>query len=93
MLVSPSKGLAFQRRPATGGTSVSTAARCRPRRGGSSLQRSANLFSAYESADGVSWTLVGTEPIPMETTVYVGLGVTSQTTAASDSMFDNVTIR
>ena len=58
------------------------------------LQRSGNLFSAYESADGVTWTLVGTETIPMAATVYVGLAVTSHTTAASATCtFDNVSIQ
>ena len=56
------------------------------------LQRNGNLFSAYESADGVNWTLVGTDTIAMGTTVYVGLAVTSHTTgAAATCTFDNVT--
>jgi hypothetical protein len=58
------------------------------------LARNGNLFSAYESADGVNWTLVGTDSIPMGTTVFVGLGVTSHTTGASATCtFDSVTIQ
>jgi phosphatidylserine/phosphatidylglycerophosphate/cardiolipin synthase-like enzyme len=94
MLVSASKGVAFQRRPAGGGTSVSTAGSLSTAPRWVKLQRSGNLFSAYESADGVTWTLVGTETIPMAATVYAGLGVTSHTTAASATCtFSNVTIQ
>ena len=58
------------------------------------LQRNGNLFSAYESVDGVNWTLVGTDTIPMGTTVYVGLAVTSHTTGASATCtLDNVSIQ
>jgi regulation of enolase protein 1 (concanavalin A-like superfamily) len=94
MLVSASKGVAFQRRLSTGSTSVNTAGSLSTAPRWVKLQRSGNLFSAYESADGVTWTLVGTDTIPMATTVYVGLGVTSHTTAASATCtFDNVTIQ
>jgi hypothetical protein len=58
------------------------------------LQRNGNLFSAYESANGVSWTLVGTESITMGTTVYVGLAVTSHNTSASATCtFDSVVVQ
>ena len=58
------------------------------------LQRNGDLFSAYESADGVTWTLVGTETIPMGTTVFAGLAVTSHTTGASATCtLDSVSIR
>jgi hypothetical protein len=94
MLVSASKGVAFQRRPAAGGTSVNSAGTLSAAPRWVKLQRAGTLFSAYESADGVTWTLVGTETIPMGTTVYAGLAVTSHTTAASATCtFDNVSVR
>jgi phosphatidylserine/phosphatidylglycerophosphate/cardiolipin synthase-like enzyme len=94
MLVSAAKGVAFQRRPIAGGISVNSAGTMSAAPRWVKLQRSGNLFSAYESADGVTWTLVGTETIPMAATVYVGLGVTSHTTTASATCtFDNVSIQ
>jgi hypothetical protein len=94
MLVSASKGLAFQRRPAAGGTSVNTGGSLTAAPRWVRLQRNGNLFSAYESADGVSWTLVGTDTIPMGTTVYAGLAVTSHTTGATATCtFDGVSVQ
>ena len=56
------------------------------------LERIGPTFNAYTSADGASWTLVGSDTIPMASTVYVGLAVSSHTTAAAASAtFDNVT--
>jgi Bacterial Ig domain/PLD-like domain len=94
MLVSASKGLAFQRRPAAGGDSVNTAGALAGAPRWVKLQRNGNLFSAYESIDGANWTLVGTETIAMGPAVFIGLAVTSHTTAAAATCtFDNVTIQ
>jgi endonuclease/exonuclease/phosphatase family metal-dependent hydrolase len=78
MLVSAGKGYAFQRRTATGGLSTHTS-------GGSGkaprfvrLTRTGNTFRAYHSADGVSWTLVGSDTISMASTIHVGLAVVSK---------------
>ena len=35
------------------------------------------MISAYTSADGATWALVGSNTIPMAANVYVGLAVTS----------------
>jgi endonuclease/exonuclease/phosphatase family metal-dependent hydrolase len=77
MLVSPGRGLAFQRRTATGGTSTHTA-------GGSGaspyfvkLSRNASTFTAEKSIDGVSWTTVASQSITMASTIYVGMAVSS----------------
>ena len=92
MLVSANKGLAFQRRRALNGTSVSTA-------GGSGaapyfvkLTRAGDTFTAFKSTNGTTWTAVGTDTIPMASTIYVGLAVTSHVdgTVATVS-FTNVT--
>ena len=94
MLASASKGMAFQRRATANGISASTAGTMSAAPRWLKLQRNGNLFSAYESADGVTWTLVGTDTIVMGTTVYVGLAVTSHTTGATATCtFDNVTIQ
>jgi hypothetical protein len=94
MLASASKGMAFQRRPQAGGDSVNTAGTLSTAPRWVKLQRNGNLFSAYESANGTTWTLVGTETIVMGQSVLVGLAVTSHTTAASATCtFDNVSIQ
>ena len=93
MLVSSAKGLAFQRRDATNSTSVNTAGPMATAPYWVKLTRSGNTFTAYSSPDGTTWTMVGTDTIPMATNVYVGLGVTSHTTSASATCtFDNVNI-
>ena len=94
ILVSSAKGVAFQRRDATGGISVNTAGSLGTAPRWVRLTRSGNTFSAYESADGLAWTLVGTDTIPMAGTVYIGLGVTSHTTSSpATCTFDNVSIQ
>ena len=94
MLVSAAKGLAFQRRGLSGGETVSTPGSLSAAPRWIKLQRNGNLLSAYESSNGVNWTLVGTDSIAMGTTVYIGLAVTSHNTAAAATCtFDNVTIQ
>jgi phosphatidylserine/phosphatidylglycerophosphate/cardiolipin synthase-like enzyme/regulation of enolase protein 1 (concanavalin A-like superfamily) len=91
MLASSSKGLAFQRRAATGGTSASTAGALVGAPYWVKLERIGNTFNAYSSSDGVAWTLVGSDTIPMAASVYVGLATSSHTTAtAAQITFDNV---
>jgi len=77
LLVSAAKGVAFQRRDATGGTSVSTTGSLSAPPRWLRLDRSGNTFSAFESADGATWTLVGTDTIAMASQIYVGVAATS----------------
>jgi regulation of enolase protein 1 (concanavalin A-like superfamily) len=57
------------------------------------LTRNGDVFTAYESTDGTNWTEIAVDTIPMAPTIYVGLAVTSHTTAASaTATFDHVTI-
>jgi hypothetical protein len=94
MLMSAAKGAAFQRRQSTGGLSVGTAGALSAAVRWVKLQRSGNVFSAYESADGTTWTPVGTDTISMGPNVYVGLAVTSHATSASATCtFDAVSIQ
>jgi hypothetical protein len=94
MLVSSAKGVAFQRREAKGGISVNTAGTLSGAPRWIKLTRSGDVFSAFESADGAEWTLVGTDTIPMAPTVYVGLGVTSHTAqSAATCTFDHVVVQ
>ena len=77
VIVSSGKGLAFQRRASTGGSSSHTAAGSGRTPYYVRLTRSGNTFTAYKSLDGSSWTKIGSQSITMESTIYVGLAVTS----------------
>jgi hypothetical protein len=94
MLASAARGMAFQRRAVAAGISTNSAGTASAAPRWVKLQRNGNLFSAYESGDGVTWTLVGTESIEMGTTVYVGLAVTSHNAGADATCtFDSVSIQ
>jgi hypothetical protein len=94
ILVSSAKGIAFQRRPVAGGISVNTAGTPGRAPRWIKLARSGDLFSAFESPDGVNWTLVGTETIRMGPGVYIGLAVSSHTNlSAATCAFDHVVIQ
>jgi hypothetical protein len=77
MLVSPGKGLAFQRRVATGGITTSTSGGAGTAPYSLKLTRTGTTIAASISADGSHWTLVGTDTISMNPTIYVGLAVSS----------------
>jgi len=90
MAASVGKGYAFQRRLETGGLSVHTSGGAGTPPGWVRLVRTGDRFDAYRSADGASWTLVGSETIVMGSTVYAGIAVTSHngsvlTTSVVDS--------
>jgi regulation of enolase protein 1 (concanavalin A-like superfamily) len=94
VLVSASKGVAFQRRDVGGGTSVSTAGSMSTAPHWVKLTRAGDTFTAYESSDGTTWTEIGSDTIPMAQTIYVGLAVTSHSTSASATCtFDGVRIQ
>lgn len=87
MIVSPGKGLAFQRRVVAGGYSTHTSGGSGVAPAWVKLTRTGNLFAAYRSDDGAASTLVDTETIAMGETIYVGLalnGHTNSTTATAD---------
>ena len=93
MLVSPGKGLAFQRRTLTGGASTSTAGGAGTAAVYLKLVRADAAIRAYKSMDGSVWTLVGTDTIPMNETVYVGVGVSSHVAGnLATAAFDQTTI-
>jgi endonuclease/exonuclease/phosphatase family metal-dependent hydrolase len=77
VIVSAGKGLAFQRRASTGGSTAHTAAGSGRRPCYVKLTRSGNTFTAFKSLDGSSWTKIGSQSITMGSTIYVGLAVTS----------------
>ena len=92
VIVSAGKGLAFQRRVSTGGSTAHTAA-------GSGrpyyvkLTRSGNTFTAFKSLDGSNWTKIGSQSITMGSTIYVGLAVSSHVDGVlARATFDHTTI-
>jgi len=51
------------------------------------------LFSAYTSADGASWSLVGSDNVSMASSIYAGMAVTAHTkTNLNNSSFGNVQV-
>ena len=93
MLVSAGNGTAFQRRPALGFESVHTAGPLLSAPAWVRLVRSGDLFSAYASGDGETWTLVGRERIAMGDQVMAGLAVSSHlSTARARAVFDAVKV-
>jgi PKD repeat protein len=94
MLVTPLNGAGFQRRTVTGGSSTTTKVSGITAPVWVRLVRSGNVVTGYRSADGLTWTPVGSATFAMGSTVYVGLAVTSHTnTALSSGVFDGVTVR
>jgi hypothetical protein len=93
MFVTPSQGVSLQYRASTGGSAAQQAevfgltAPYWVR-----LVRAGNTFTGYVSADGVSWTQVGSVSVTMPSSVMEGLAVTSHNNSQlNTSTFDNVT--
>ncbi len=88
--MSPDKKV-FQSRTQLGGTTVSlTTSQLPPR--WIRVTRRGDIFTAYDSADGVNWTVLGTpQNIPMPTNILAGLAVTSHdNTKLCSAQFANV---
>jgi hypothetical protein len=94
MAFSAGNRLAFQRRTAATGETVSSGDA-----GGAApywvrLVRTGDLYRAFHSADGLAWTEAGSETIPMRGELRAGLAVTAHTNAAvCTATFDNVSVR
>jgi phosphatidylserine/phosphatidylglycerophosphate/cardiolipin synthase-like enzyme len=94
MLVTQGKGTDFQRRQATGAATVNQVGTVNKAPYWVKLERIGDTFNAYQSADGATWTLVGTDTIVMGQTVYIGLAAVSHnlmatTTGAFDFVSGN----
>jgi regulation of enolase protein 1 (concanavalin A-like superfamily) len=91
MAVTSANGVAFQRRTSTGAQSLHTYGPLVAAPYWVRLTRSGNTFSAYSSADGTTWTLVGQTTISMAASVYIGLAVTAHLTGSLNTAnFDHV---
>lgn len=93
MLLSAGKGAAFQRRTVAGGLSTSTSGGLLAAPRWVRLDRSGSTVTASLSADGAAWTVVGSDTIPIQATVYVGLAVSSHlATTTATAAFDRVRV-
>jgi hypothetical protein len=94
MLVSAGKGTAFQRRLSTGGTSTSTGGPFTASPAWVKLERRVNTISAFESSDGITWTLIGSDTFTMGAAAYVGLAVSSHdVTRLATATFESVRVQ
>lgn len=88
--VTPTKGIKFQYRTTAGANTASVGA------SGAApywlkLARAGNQFSAYKSTNGTTWSKIKDQTFSMNTTVYVGLAVTSHNDGVlSTATFSNV---
>jgi regulation of enolase protein 1 (concanavalin A-like superfamily) len=94
MLITPSTGILFERRLATGGATSVTVFSGVAAPYWLKLVRSGSTVTGFRSADGKSWTRLGSAAsVPMATSVYVGLAVASNSNVAvSQANFDNLNL-
>ncbi|MHC4438046.1 MAG: sugar-binding protein [Planctomycetota bacterium] len=94
MVVTPASGVSFQRRPGTSAASADTTTADIVAPQWVKIERDlAGNFTGSYSADGVNWTMQGSENIQMGSSVYIGLALTSHDTALTcQAVFSNVTI-
>jgi hypothetical protein len=93
VIVTPTQGVAFQRRPATGDTSVGDTVGSIAAPHWVKIERAiSGNFTAFHSTNGTTWEMLGLpEPIAMGTNVYIGLAVTAHdASAACQAVFTNV---
>jgi hypothetical protein len=94
MGIAPNGTFRWQRRTSTGGTtSTTTSSTGTPPNVWARLVRTNGVFYGYNSTNGTSWTLLGSQSITMATNIYVGLAVASGTSnVLNSSTFTNVTV-
>jgi hypothetical protein len=93
ILVSKSKGAAFQRRLTAGAASRHTAGGSRVAPQWVRLRRTGNVITAAVSADGASWTTVGSDTFDLPALALIGLAVTSHDMATlATATFDDVRV-
>lgn len=91
--ITPGNGVIFQRRDTLDFYSDYTPGPFLPAPYWVRLVRSGTTVTAYASADGFDWNLVGSGTVQMGSVVYVGLAVTSHdNTRLCSAQFDNVEV-
>ena len=93
MVVTPAQGVSFQRRPGTDAASADTTTADIVAPQWVKIERDmAGNFTGSYSANGTTWTMQGTENIPMASNVLIGLALTSHDAALTcQAVFTNVT--
>ncbi len=93
-VVSPSGGVAFQRRSTTNGSTVGTTNVGISAPHWVRIVRQGNTFTSFRSSNGSTWTQIGTaQTITMNAQVHVGLAVTSHNNGTlCEAVFDNVLV-
>ena len=81
-MASAANGGGLQYRSASGGVSTHVGASFSPPRW-VRVRRAGTSISAYSSADGQTWSLIGTRTIALGSVAYVGLAATSHNVAAA----------
>ena len=90
--VTPGAGVSFQCRTSTGASSSSMTVSGLSAPYWVRVQRVGSTFTASRSADGSSWTTIGSTNITMGSTIYIGLPVTSHLSGTlCTATIDNVT--
>ena len=94
MLVSASRGTAFQYRTAASATAASVTGTPATAPAWVRIVRAGAAFTAYQSADGTSWQAIGTVSVAMGASVQVGLAVVSHDNSAlCAASFDQVVVQ
>jgi fibronectin type 3 domain-containing protein len=92
-IVTPGSGVSFQRRTTTNGRSADTTTSGITAPQWVRVTRVGNVFTAYYSSNGTSWTNMGSVTISMSTSVYIGLPLTSHVNGTlCTGTLDNVTV-
>jgi hypothetical protein len=92
VLLSAARGYSFNERIQTDGVTTGVAGGG-PAPGWVKLTRRGSLFTAFVSADGQSWTQVGTTNVTMASSAYVGIAVTANsTTATTTAVVDSLSV-
>ena len=82
-LITAANGYGLQRRFDPGGVTDFTNGGSGAPPGWVRLVRAGTLLTAYQSTDGVNWTAMGSDTVPMSGTVYAGIAVTSRSATAT----------
>lgn len=91
MFLTPTNGPKFQSRTSTNGGTTQTSGTVVTAPMWLRLVRSGTTFTGYQSSDGSSWSQVGTANIVMNSSIYVGLVMSSHDeTKLAKATFDNV---
>jgi hypothetical protein len=95
MFLSPSNGFAFQRRTTAGGaTTRTTAASYAAPNNWVRITRRGNVFTAYRSQNGTTWSQVGSVTVTLPASLQVGFAVTARdNTKLGDATFNNIIVR